>query len=243
MLKEIRRQYFVGLDLAQTYDYSALAIVRREDQREILGALPGRPPITKPLNSTYTIRDLQRWRKISYTDIATQVNNIFRSPLLRQPLILTDGETEKEATYPRAVTPPVLVMDATGIGAPVRDHLRSLGLTPVPVIITKGDSVHPVAGVGVGTPKRDLAQTLLMLLGTERLKIAGTLPLLPVFKKELSNFRMSITQTGYDSYGASTGHSDLVMAVALAVWWGEMQAKRTPTPSLSGDLKSAIFQR
>ncbi len=228
MLHEIRRTFFCGLDLAQTYDYSALAFIEQEDRREILGAAvsPDTGPLTKPYSVTYTIRDIMRWRRVSYVDIATQVAGIFGSPTLRPALTWTDGTIEREATYPHRPSEPVLVMDATGIGAPVRDHLRSLGLTPVPVILTKGDAVHGVAGVGVGTPKRDLVQTLLVLFGTQRLKIPDSLPLLPVLMKEISNFRMSISQSGYDSYGASTGHSDLVMSVALAVWWAEHLMKR-----------------
>ena len=39
---------------------------------------------------------------------------------------------------------------------------------------------------------------------------------------ELRAFRRQVTGAGRAAYGAETGaHDDLVVAVALAVWWGE----------------------
>jgi hypothetical protein len=43
---------------------------------------------------------------------------------------------------------------------------------------------------------------------------------------ELQAFRRQVTEAGRTAYGAETGaHDDLVIAVALAVWWGESRAE------------------
>src|SRR3712207_876281 len=49
--------------------------------------------------------------------------------------------------YELLATPPLrghtrLVLDATGVGRPVLDLVRSVGLAPIPVLITGGDVVH-----------------------------------------------------------------------------------------------------
>ncbi len=39
-------------------------------------------------------------------------------------------------------------------------------------------------------------------------------------KRRAANFRASISESGYASFGARVGkHDDLVLALALAVWW------------------------
>ncbi len=53
-----------------------------------------------------------------------------------------------------------------------------------------------------------------------RLKIAQGLPLAGALRGELREFQVRFTAKGRDSYAARSGeHDDLVMAVALAVWF------------------------
>ncbi len=51
---------------------------------------------------------------------------------------------------------------------------------------------------------------------------------------ELHNFKVTISALGHDSYGAGDGwregaHDDLVLAVALAAWFGEQDKGSTYT--------------
>ena len=58
---------------------------------------------------------------------------------------------------------------------------------------------------------------------TGRLKIAKRLPLADAFKRELQAFRVQLTAKGRDTYAAHSGeHDDLLMAPALAVWFGNL---------------------
>lgn len=72
-------------------------------------------------------------------------------------------------------------------------------------------------------PKRNLVAVVRVLLQTDRLKIAATLPEAEVLVPELLAFEVRITGGSNDTYGAwrAGAHDDLVLAVALARWWGE----------------------
>ena len=53
--------------------------------------------------------------------------------------------------------------------------------------------------------------------------------------KEMSDFKSSISETGHDSYGVwrTGGHDDLVLAVALALWYGNRVARLPDSPPVS----------
>jgi hypothetical protein len=76
-------------------------------------------------------------------------------------------------------------------------------------------------------PKRDLVSVVQVLLQAERLKIASSLKEASTLTAELLAFKVSINLRGHDSYGNDAGpwrenpHDDLVLAVALAAWYGE----------------------
>ena len=69
-----------------------------------------------------------------------------------------------------------------------------------------------------------LVSNLLLLSQEGRLKIASGLAEAKTLVAELQNMRVKIDlKTAHDSYGAwrEGQHDDLVLAVALAAWWGE----------------------
>lgn len=247
MIQEIRRTFFLGLDLGQTHDPSALSVVEQKETFQILGPAiaPGGAPYVRFLERTYVIRRLHRFAlRTSYTDVVAEVAGAYASPALRVPVMLKDENgSETPVKYRRVIPDPTIVVDATGLGAPVRDIMRGAKLNPIPIIITRAESPHTVLGAGVGVPKRDLAQNLIVLFETKRLKIAQNIKLLSVFLKELSNFRVTITASGRDVYEAASGHDDLVLSCAMPLWYAEQNAKRTPTTPVSEYLKIAIFSR
>ena len=74
--------------------------------------------------------------------------------------------------------------------------------------------------------KRYLVSTMQVLLQAERLKVAEGLPDAAVLVQELLNFRVKIDPlTAHDSYGVwrEGQHDDLVLATAVACWYGERQ--------------------
>jgi hypothetical protein len=201
--RPLKPTFVAGLDLGQSQDYSALTILEH--------AGPGpRPSLPE---QTWHLRHLRRWPlQTSYTAIVSDVMGMLGTPPL------ADHTT--------------LALDLTGVGRPVLDLFRAalrrptsgLKLRLVPINITGGATVTQDRGI-FGVPKRDLAAVTQVALQTGRIKIAAGLPDTPVLVAELQNFRVRISASGHDSYGAGGGeewrvgsHDDLVLAVAIALW-------------------------
>jgi len=125
--------------------------------------------------------------------------------------------------------PSALIVDATGVGAPVVDVFKRAKLKPVAVSITSGFEVTRVSGREFRVPKRDLVSTLRLLLEGRRLQIAEGLPEAKTLVEELLNFRLKISDAGRDTYEPwrEGEHDDLVLATALAAWYGENQIRRS----------------
>lgn len=184
-------KFYVGLDLGQANDYTALSVLERLDPEE------GRN------EAAYHVRHLERVRNIPYPAIVTKTTEILQSPAL-------EGNA-------------ALVVDQTGVGAPVVDLFRQAGLDLVGVLIHGGDkAAHE--GDTWRVPKRDLVGTLQVLFQGGRLKISSRLPMAAILQQELLNFKVKIDPvTAHDSYSAwrDQDHDDLVLSVAMAAWHGE----------------------
>jgi len=193
--------YYVGLDLGQANDYTAIAVVEEAKLGE-RGESPlhvrhlERPPL-----GTY------------YPEQVAYVKELVESPELLEERL--DYGLRKVVTIP-----PELVVDATGVGRPVVDMLRKEGLSFSPVLITGGDVEHHEHGF-YRVPKRNLVSSVQIALQSGQLKIAEELELAETLRRELLNFRIKVNiSTAHDSYEAwrEGDHDDLVLAVALACW-------------------------
>jgi len=187
-------EFFVGVDLGQAKDFTAIAIIEG--------------------GATYRIRHLERVRGLTYSAIIDRINSIMRSQALR------DARTR-------------LIVDRTGVGAPVVDLLRNKGLDPVSITITGGDKPSRDEEGHWNVPKRDLVSNLLVLSQSGRLKIAAGLAEAQTLADEFQNLRVKINiKSGHDSYEAwrEGQHDDLVLAAALALWWAEKRPVRLVQP-------------
>jgi hypothetical protein len=70
-------------------------------------------------------------------------------------------------------------------------------------------------------PKRDLISRLSVVMGQRRLKVSSDLPLAKDLLDEFGRFGVTISATGHDSYAATSGHDDLVLALSYAVYLAE----------------------
>lgn len=188
--------YIVGLDLGQANDYTSIVIAQPNDSPE---------PI--------------------YT-----AGHIERVPLnTRYPAIVSHVQVivaQLRASKPKPSV--VLVVDYTGVGRPVADMLLDapLDCDLILVSITGGDTAHRTENGEWRVPKRDLASVVQRLLQEGRLEVPADHPMAQTLTQELTGFRVKINLRGHDSYGAgedwrSAPHDDLVLALALACWWGE----------------------
>ena len=196
--------FIAGLDLGQSMDYSALVIVERQQpprEETVRGSTP--PP------ARYAVRHLTRW------DLGTPYPQMVR-------------EVTDLLTHPPLVADYKLLVDYTGCGRPVVDMLKQARLRPVAVSIHGGDRVSQ-DGMDYRVPKRDLVGVVAVLLQQGRLQIAQSLPETPMLTHELLNFKVKIDpSTAHDAYAAwrERDHDDLVLALALACWWGEFRGER-----------------
>jgi hypothetical protein len=197
---KLEKSLFCGVDLGQSRDYSALAIV--ECVRTITN---GRAEITK-LDCRY----LKRWRlRTAYPQIVKDVVQLVNS---LDPSLSSEGGQ------------PVLAVDKTGCGAAVVDLFQAEKINAElrPVIITGGSKVTIEDGT-YRIPKRDLVSAVVVFLQNRVLKIASQLPEAETLTRELANFKAKISDAGNDSYGAGddwrTGNNDdLILALAMALW-------------------------
>lgn len=234
--------YFVGVDLGQKQDYTAIAVLEEPCWVEEWMATPSNH------NYGLGLYDLDKlgagWASPAEMQppVLEQVLslNYHEGKPAGAPLSLRHLERFPLGTpYPKIVervrsmlaTPPLFdrrvafVVDATGVGAGVVDQFVQAGLSPIPIWITGGDKVNRNALDGsYRVPKRDLVAAVQVLMQSERLKIARALPEAGTLRQELMNFRMKIDpKTAHDSYShwREGVHDDLVLATALAAWFRE----------------------
>jgi hypothetical protein len=149
----------------------------------------------------YAVRHLERYRHVSYPEIVDRILALLNSAVLKHRN--------------------TLIIDGTGVGAPVLDMFRKRNRQFRGVLITGGDTETRGEDGLYRVPKRNLVSGLQILLQSERLKIAGSLELAQTLKAELLNFKVDINlKTTHDSYEAwrEGDHDDLVLAAALAAW-------------------------
>jgi hypothetical protein len=189
----------VGLDLGQVNDPSALVAVEWKTE--------GEPGHGLPRVTSLDVRHVQRWRLgSSYPDIVEDVGTLMKRPQLQGA---------------------ILVIDGTGVGRAVVDlflHLRGRAFSIIPVSITSGEAVSYVDGYW-HVPKRDLVGIVQVKLQGSMLRWPSStrMPDVGPLMQELQNFQYKITTAGNTTYGAwrEGTNDDLVLALALAVWYGE----------------------
>ena len=124
--------------------------------------------------------------------------------------------------HPKLARGSRLVVDATGVGAPVVDMLRSSGLGGrlTTVTITSGETAQG-EGERWRVPRGDLLAGLEVLLEAGELKVSKRLREAERLVRELEAMRPApLNRSGNKSGHRSGGgeHDDLVFAAALAVW-------------------------
>jgi hypothetical protein len=205
--------YIVGCDLGQSADYTALSVLEKHRETNTTSPQKGfEPPSSVTVTrNVFHLRHLQRLKLgTSYVDVCDIVGTMLKA-------------------LPKAKSAPALVIDKTGVGAPIHDLMAKAGLRPIGVTITSGYDELRVLSNDWRVPKRNLVSILAVLLQSGRLKVAPDLSEAETFICELGNFKAKISATGHDSYDSWRGsiHDDLVLSVALASWFGERKVLPT----------------
>jgi len=193
-----KREFFLGLDLGQRRDRTAIAVIERAD---IMA--PERNPVTwAPVVSTRaSVRFLQRMPlHTPYTTISDHVIRIGRELA--------------------AAGPCTLAVDATGVGLPVVDALKIVNAPWRLMPVTIGSAAHEAYSDGFWrVPKRDLIASLQLAFENHAFRIASRLRESQTLIEELASMRATTRLSGHTQF-ASPGatHDDLAIALALS-WW------------------------
>src|SRR5947209_16897152 len=182
-------EYFLGLDLGQRMDRSAVALVRPTEIVDGVDWVRFEPRRAPRCDVEYVSRLRMG---ASYAAVVEAVRELTRRPELK-------GRC-------------TVVVDATGVGMPVVEMLRAVDLAAsiVPVMITGGATPHRSRGVWY-VPRRDLMVNLRGMLERKELRIAAGSREGGHLIEELANLR-------WDSRARSRVHDDLAFALALACW-------------------------
>ena len=114
-----------------------------------------------------------------------------------------------------------LVIDESGVGRAVGDMFEATRLKSIRVSITAGTEATKIDGVR----RWSVAKSLLISgvdarLHSGELRFAAELTEAHALAEELKDFQRHLTSGGRATYQARTGrHDDLVLAVAIALWW------------------------
>lgn len=200
---EIRSRWYVGVDLGQSHDPTAICILETQ--------YPYIPDRTGPYEEVRMKQEMKGFQEpynvvhlerlplgMSYPEQVLYVASL----VSREPLI-------NPQTY----------IDYTGVGRPVYDLFKAARVPGIiGVSITAGKDAQRNS-TGWSVPKNILVSGVQAKLHTGQLKIAAGLPDAPVLLKEFQDFRVSFTTAGNAIFNARQGkHDDLVLAVSLAVF-------------------------
>lgn len=208
--------YFVGVDLGQSNDYTSILVIQPNGAPE---------PV-------YNLGHIERVPlHTRYPAIVEHVGKLVsalrrpRSEHIENEFSAARGEYYRSTPIVPDVT---VVVDYTGVGRPVADMMvdAKFDCDLVLVTITGGDTVTIGDGGERRVPKRDLASVIQRVLQEGRLIIPANHPMAQTLATELTGFRVKINLRGHDSYGAgddwrSAPHDDLVLGLALACWQAE----------------------
>jgi hypothetical protein len=200
-----KTRYILALDPAQVRDWSALAAVELGHEKKKM---------------MYNLVSLERKQGLPYNEIVDWAIKAYRTDAFWR-------EWDVSA-------PPELVVDATGVGLAVCDSLklemRKNGPHgPKPVVITSGNNLSHERGVyHVG--KARIVGDFLAAFDAGRVQINPNMPRYPALEKEMLSFRAELNAHGARFEAAPGEHDDLLMALAMAVWYGEdiLRMKKVP---------------
>lgn len=201
--------WIAGLDLGQSMDPSALSVLHHHRTPLDTWIIDEKRHVAKQrVDERFDIRHIERLPLgMPYPDQCAHV----RQMLARPPL--SEGCD--------------LVVDQTGPGASVGDIFDGHGLSPVRVVIGSGFEPVKHAPRKYVVPKSLLVSGVDAKLHCGELRFAQDLLEADVLKDELANFQRHVTAAGRATFEARSGkHDDLVLSVAIALWWALHNRRR-----------------
>jgi hypothetical protein len=194
-------QFYLGLDLGQRHDHTALAVLAR-DAVPVAFDYARWSPVTE---ARHTLFHLERFPLgLPYVEIAETVASRARSLCAGRPAILA--------------------VDATGLGGPVVEMIRR-ARPPAAILeitITGSAQAHSTPR-GLSIPRRDLLTAVAAAAEHRDFAIAPNLPFFSDLRNELAALRPDASSSGK--------HDDLAIALSLALYIARLPRPRPrPVP-------------
>ena len=172
----------------------------------------------------YHLTALDRIRGVSYPVI---------TKLILDTLTYLDKQNETGFASCSMSDGPHLALDASGLGAPIRDYLKQAhvftGYKKIyPVVFTGGESARYDANTkNFNVSKTKIISNFLSLMQHRRFDYAANLQALPLLDEEIKDFQYHATPSGHIGMDASPGkHDDLISAIAIPLIIGEWKFRR-----------------
>lgn len=205
------------MDLAKTLDFTSFAVMEMEYKAVVK-------------DFVYHLKGLDRIRGVDY-------------PRITELILATVARLEKEKA-PDIEDGPHLCLDASGLGAPIRDYLKQSsafssnpgrGKHIFPVVFTGGEAAHRDAVTGnYNISKTLIIGNFLSLMQRRRFDYAPDLQALPLLEQEISSFKRHTTQSGHAGFDAESGaHDDLICAICIPLIIAELQYRKKPVGPLA----------
>lgn len=211
MVTLIKKQYLLGFDPAQLFDYTALSALEVTYE-------PGQDAI-------YRLVNLERKQRVSYPLLVEWVCSALRTPAF------LDGASE----------PPKIVLDSTGVGIAVRDLIEQKNVPLISIMTTASNGLsRDQDGYRVGKARIygkfftafDAGR---LHINKEHPHFEPLYQELKSFKSKLSTAGNALFEA---DMGA---HDDMITAIALPVWYfEEFKPAVMPKLTCHGDVKTGI---
>lgn len=197
-----QHKVFVGVDLGQLQDFSAVCVLCVDVLERPTGPETGnrrfdsieRVPILNIIH-------LAKWQS-TYRESLQKIAQILQHP----SLILDDVD---------------LILDQSGVGQAVFEMADNLGLNPSGIVITSGQHSRVDESGTLLVPRVQLLSATVVAYENGQVRIPEELPLRSELEAELMNLQLQVRRkSGAETIDQATTatHDDLAIAVSLAIW-------------------------
>lgn len=205
---------FIGCDLGAEHDYTTAVAVERIKTTLFDKWQPApasaRVELNNPMSEleptfatdiTFVVRRIDRLRLgTSYADVTRFLLNLVNLPGVKE-------------------LHPVIVLDRTGLGAPVMDYIEEGGVRDIIGVTTTGGQTITEDGNLWHVPKSEIVAMMKSCLGRGILKIAGGIENGELLRQETKEFMIKRTDAGNIKWEAPQGqHDDVLFGAMLGLW-------------------------
>ena len=228
-LTPIERGIQIGMDIGQQVDPTAIVVAEKQLRGYSWSDPERRHPDDRPIGGEihYVIQFITRLPlRTPYPQVAERMAEIYAqlqpaamTPTIEDRILERHGVSRPPPLHHRGVDD--VLIDATGVGAPVVELIRDKGVDCTAVILTSGENISR-EWRKLRLPKEQVISRLQVLLQQRCIHLPATEEA-RALSEELLNYEIRVSENAHLKMGVfSTGkHDDLATALGLACWKDE----------------------